>query len=309
MSELRLDGKVALVTGAGRGLGRAYALLLAERGASVVVNDLGGDLAGDGADAAPAREVVAAIVAAGGQAVANLDSVASEDAARGMVAQALDTFGGLHIVVNNAGNFTPASTLLDTPPDHLRRLWEVHLMGAFHIVRAAWPTLTAQRYGRIVNVGSHTGYFGLRNRYDYATVKGAMHGFTMTLAMEAAEHGIAANLLAPGGATRPVTSGHAAAYQVPAFAPELVAPTVLWLAHEECTANGQSFGAIAGSTSRIVIAETNGFQSRSPTAEAIRDHRDQIMDVGDVAASNLVFPAGAEQRGAELIRMFDQSPA
>lgn len=308
--ELRLDGKVALVTGAGRGLGRAYAMLLAARGASVVVNDLGAELDGSGNDASFAASVVREIEAMGGRAVANLDSVAFEDGARAMVEQALDGLGGLDIVINNAGNFTPARPFPETSAESFLSVLQVHLMGAVNTARAAWPHLTAKGYGRIVNVGSHTAYFGHRGRFEYASAKGAVHGFTMSLAMEGEAHGVAVNLLAPGAGTRPVRSwDDRAIFATEAFAPELVAPTALWLAHESCDVTGQAIGVIAGASSRIVFAETRGFQSRSPTPEAVAAHRDAIVEPGDVSASNLELPVGAVERGMDLVGRFQALPA
>lgn len=308
-AELRLDGKVALVTGAGRGLGRSYAMLLAARGASVVVNDLGAELDGSGRDASFAASVAAEIAAAGGRAIANLDSVATEAGARAMVEQARDSFGGLHIVINNAGNFTPSRPFLETSSESFLNVLQVHLLGAINTARATWGHLVAQRYGRIINVGSHTAYFGHRGRFEYASAKGAVHGFTMSLAMEGEAHGIAVNLLAPGAGTRPVRSwDDQAIFSTEAFAPELAAPTALWLAHESCDVNGQAIGIIAGATTRIVIGETKGYQSRHPTAEAIAAHRDAIVEPGDVTGSNLELPAGAVARGMELVERFHTLP-
>lgn len=308
--ELRLDGKVALITGAGRGLGRAYALLLAARGASVVVNDLGAELDGSGHDASFAAAVVAEIEAAGGNAVANLDSVATGEGASAMVQQALDTFGDLHIVINNAGSFVPERPFLEAGNDSFLSVLQVHLMGAVSTARAAWPHLMERKYGRIINVGSHTAYFGHRGRFEYASAKGAVHGFTMSLAMEGEAHGIAVNLLAPGAGTRPVRSWDSQEiFSTAAFAPELAAPTALWLAHDSCDANGLAIGIIAGATTRLVIAETKGFQSRSPTAETIAAHRDAIVEAGDVSTSNLELPTGAVARGMELVGRFQTLPA
>lgn len=309
-TELRLDGKVALVTGAGRGLGRAYAIALAARGASVVVNDLGAELDGSGSDVSFAASVAAEIKAAGGRAVANLDSVATNTGAEAMFQQALDSFGGLHIVINNAGNFTPARPFLETSAESFLNLLQVHLIGAVNTTRAAWAHLMEQGYGRIINIGSHTAYFGHRGRFEYASAKGAMHGFTMSLAMEGQEHGIAVNLLAPGAGTRPVQSWDSQAiFSTAAFAPALAAPTAVWLAHEICDVNGQAFGVIAGASSRIVIAETRGYQSRDPTPEAIAAHRSAIVEPGDASASNLELPAGAVERGMELVGRFQALPA
>ena len=303
--DLRLDGKVALVTGAGRGLGRAYALLLAARGASVVVNDIGAELDGSGRDAGFAVSVVEEIVAAGGSAVSSLETVASEAGAAAIVEQALETFGRLDILINNAGNFTPARPFLETSGASFLDILQVHLMGTVNTARAAWDHLVRQRYGRIINVGSHTGYFGHSGRFEYASAKGAVHGFTMSLAMEGRPFGIAVNLLAPGAGTRPVRSwDDKAIFATEAFAPELVAPTAVWLAHERCDVSGQAIGVIAGATSRIVIAETRGYQSRHPTPESVAAHRDAILDPGDVSASNLELPIGAVERGMELVGRF-----
>ena len=310
MDELRLDGKTVLVTGAGRGLGRAYAHLLATRGANVVVNDFGTELDGSGEDAAPAALVVAEIRRTGGRAVANFDSVASEEGARRMVKQAIDTFGGLHVIINNAGNFTPERSFLETSSESFLSLLQVHLMGSVNTARAAWPHLVAQRSGRIVNVGSHAGYLGHRGRFEYASAKGAIHGFTLSLAMEGESHGIAANVLAPGAGTRPVRSwDDQTIFATEAFAPELAAPTALWLAHEHCDVTGCAIAVVAGATTRLVVAETHGFQSRTPTPEAIIAHLGAILDPGDVSGSNLGLPVGAVERGAELVGRFFTLPA
>lgn len=310
MTELRFDNQVAIVTGAGRGMGRAHALLLAARGALVVVNDPGVDLRGNGSDKGPADEVVAEIIARGGKAVASFDSVATAEGCSAIVAKALDSFGGVHIIVNNAGNFVDSRPFLETSSESFESLFQVHVMGAVNIIRAAWPHMVAQSYGRIINIGSHGGYYGHGGKFEYAVAKGAIHGLTMTLAMEGKDHGITANVVAPGASTRPVLSwAKPGMFDGPAFSADLVSPTVVWLAHADCKANGESFGAIAGSTTRIVIAETKGYQVRQPTPEAIRDHFAQIEDAGEQACSgHLVFPEGAIPRGAQLVAQFDLLP-
>jgi NAD(P)-dependent dehydrogenase (short-subunit alcohol dehydrogenase family) len=306
MSELRFDGKVALVTGGGRGIGRGHALLLAARGARVVVNDPGADLDGGGSDSRPAAQVVAEIVAAGGKAVANFDSVATEEGARAMVEQAVSAFGRIDIVINNAGNFLAKHPFAETSRDTFEKIWRVHLMGTVNVIRAAWPHMTAQRYGRIVNTASHSGYLGSRGNLEYSVAKSAIHGLTRTLSLEAESYGIAVNAVAPGGMTRPVTSHHTLpeSFTSGAFDPNLVAPTVIWLAHEDCKVNGEIFGGMGGATTRIRIAETKGFVSRTPTPEAIRDHFDAILDESTLAASGLTFETEAELHGGAVVERF-----
>ena len=309
MSELRFDGRVAVVTGAGRGLGRSYALLLASRGAKVVVNDLGTTLEGGGRDAGPAAEVVAEIKAAGGEAVANTDTVATEDGGRAIVAQAVAAFGRIDLIVNNAGNFTNGRPFLETSAESFESLWAVHVMGTMHVIRAAWTHMIDQRYGRIVNIGSHGGYYGHRGKFEYATAKGAVHGLTMSLALEGGANGVHVNVVAPGAATRPVRSwAPAGKFDDGSFTAELVAPTVCWLLHEDCAANGESYSVFAGNTSRIVLAETKGVQSRSPTIESVAASFAEIDAVERGGASNLVFPKGAIERGAEVSRRFATLP-
>ena len=306
MTQLRFDGKVAVVTGAGRGLGREYALLLAMRGARVIVNDLGAELGGDGADRHFAQSVVDEIVAAGGKASANFGSVADERDAVAMVQQAIDEFGGIHMLLNNAGNFTASRPFIETSTDSFNALWQVHVLGAVNTIRAAWQPMLSQGFGRIVNIGSHTGYFGHRGRFEYASCKGALHGLTMSLAMDSEGTGVNVNLVCPGAATRPVLSWDKGDFSVSGFHPSLVAPTAAWLLHEDCTANGMSFSVIAGNTSRMVIAETPGLQRRHPTPEAIRD---AFAEIVDVSADTLIFPESAIQRGGQLVGSFNALPA
>ena len=190
-----------------------------------------------------------------------------------MVRQAIETFGRLDIVINNAGNFHPRLSIEETSAECFESLWRVHLLGATHVIRAAWPHMKARHYGRIVNTASHSGYLGAHGSIAYAAAKAAVHGLTRALSLESAEHGIAVNAVAPGALTRPVTQieGLPDSFTSGAFAPSLVAPTVVWLVHEDCDANGEIFAAIAGTTSQIRIAETVGYVSRHPTPEAIRD--------------------------------------
>ena len=307
MGELRLDGRVALVTGAGRGLGRSYVRLLAARGAKVVVNDPGVGLRGEGGDEGPADSVAEEIRESGGSALSSFDSVASEGGAAAAVARAVQGFGRLDIIVNNAGIFMPERDFLETSNESFMRIWQVHVMGSINIARAAWPHLKAQSFGRIINTASHVGYLGCRGLLEYSVAKGAIHGFTRSLALEAQGSGITVNAVAPGAMTRPVKelSGLPDTYTTPAYEAALVAPTLLWLAHEECDVNGEVFGVMAGTTTRIKVAETVGFRSRSPTPETVRDNFGRIMDDDTLARSGLVFSVDAKQRGTELLAQFD----
>jgi NAD(P)-dependent dehydrogenase (short-subunit alcohol dehydrogenase family) len=306
VNELRFEGRVALITGSGRGLGREYALALAARGASIVVNDPGVGLLGEGGDIGPAQAVVEEITAAGGKAVATFDAVGTVAAADAIVATAIDAFGRLDIVINNGGNFLPRHRFEETTPEGFESLWRVHVLGATHVLRAAWPHMKRQSYGRIVNTASHSGYLGAAGSIEYAAAKAAIHGLTRALSLESAEHGIAVNAIAPGAMTRPVQQikNIPDSFKTGAFAPELVAPTVVWLCHEECSVNGESFGVIAGTTTRIRVSETRGYASRSPTPEQIRDHFGEICDQAAFDASGLIFCNDSLSRGAELVAAY-----
>lgn len=306
MDELRLDGCVAIVTGAGRGIGRAHALLLAQRGASVIVNDPGGNLAGDGKSPCPAQDVVDEIVAAGGVAQPNFSLVADEAGVHAMVGQALEAFGRIDIAINNAGNFLPRHSFEQTTAASFEKIWQVHLMGTVHVIRAVWPHMKAQGYGRIVNTASHTALLGSRDNIEYSAAKGAIFGLTKTLALESQDYGIAVNAIAPGGITRPVKLLENLVQQIPegAFEPALVAPTVLWLSHESCAANGEVFGVMSGTTSRIKVGETSGYFSRNPTPESIAEACEELMGEPALQKSGLIFAEQAELRGLQLIQHY-----
>ncbi|MGZ4708096.1 MAG: SDR family NAD(P)-dependent oxidoreductase, partial [Acidimicrobiales bacterium] len=260
------DGRVAVVTGAGRGIGRAHALLLADRGASVVVNDLGGSMDGVGEDAGPASSVADEIVAAGGAAVADSSDVATAAGGQALIDAAVERFGRIDIVVNNAGIVRWAG-FPEADLDNLERHLAVHGAGSFNTTRAAWPHLVDQGYGRIVMTTS-TGMFGLPNNLSYATAKAAVIGLTRSLTTAGAAHGIKINLIAPAAMTRMAgqtddpadSSGGGPA----PMAPDLVAPMVAFLAHEDCPVSGEIYAAGAGRFARIFIASTVGYVHPEP---------------------------------------------
>jgi NAD(P)-dependent dehydrogenase (short-subunit alcohol dehydrogenase family) len=285
--DFRFDGRVAVVTGAGRGLGRAHALLLAERGAKVVVNDLGGAKEGDGSDAGPANDVVREITGAGGTACADTNNVGTEAGCHALVDTAVREFGRVDIVVNNAG-ISRFATFPEADAENLERTLDVHLRGTWHTTRAAWPHMVEQGYGRVITTTS-TGMFGLPDNLAYATAKGALIGFTRSLATEAASHGILVNCIAPNAITRPSTSAAKPNItttpmdeaRLRAMQTSLVSPMVAYLAHEECKVNGEILVAGAHRFARWFLAVTPGYRSDGqgdPTIEEIAEHWSEVTD-------------------------------
>lgn len=281
--ELRFDDRVAVVTGGGRGLGRAYALLLASRGAKVVVNDVGGSLNGDGADAGPAHDVVREVIAAGGEAVASVDSVASPAGGKAIVDTALEKFGRIDVLVHNAGNVRRAA-LRDISYEDFEGVVDVHLRGAFHVVRPAFPVMCDAGYGRIVLTSSIGGLYGNRDVVNYAVAKAGVIGLSNVAAIEGAAHGVKSNVIVPAAVTRMADGIDTSGY--PPMGADLVAPAVAWLAHETCSITGEMIVALAGRLARAFIAETPGVYRPSWSIEEVGEHLDAIRD--DTAP--LVFP-------------------
>jgi NAD(P)-dependent dehydrogenase (short-subunit alcohol dehydrogenase family) len=275
MSELGFDGKVAIVTGAGGGLGRQHALLLASRGARVVVNDLGGSVHGDGSDKGPAETVVAEITDQGGEAVAEGSSVATAEGGETLVNTAIDAFGRIDIVVNNAGILRD-KTFHNMTPDLLDPVIDVHLKGAFHVTRPAWIKMREQGYGRVVNTSSNSGILGNFGQSNYGAAKMGLVGLTRVLAAEGAKYNIKVNAIAPLARTRMTEDllGDAASR----LDPEAVSPVVVWLAHEDVPVSGEVFSVGGGRVARFFIGMTEGYFDPKLTVESVRDNFERIRD-------------------------------
>lgn len=252
-TELRFDDKVAIVTGAGNGLGREHARLLASRGARVVVNDLGGSVHGEGASASAADEVVASIMGAGGEAVANYDSVTDGDK---LVQTAMDTWGRVDIVVNNAGILRDVSFQKMTEADW-DAVIQVHLKGAYAVTRAAWPVMRAQEYGRVVMTSSAAGIYGNFGQSNYSAAKLGLHGFAQALAVEGRSKQIHVNSIAPVAASR-MTETILPPAALEKLTPEYVSPLVAWLCHESCDETGGIFEVGAGFMAKLRWERSRG---------------------------------------------------
>lgn len=274
-SQLSFDDRVAVITGGGRGLGREYALLLASRGAKVVVNDPGGGLTGDGGDEGPAHDVVREIVAAGGQAVASTDSVATADGGKAIIDTAIECFGRIDILIHNAG-IVRRGSLKELSYQDFDSVLDVHLRGAFHVVRPAFPLMCAAGYGRMVLTSSIGGLYGNHGVANYAAAKAGIIGLTNVVALEGAAEGVTCNAIVPGAVTRMAEGLDTSAY--PPMGSDLVAPAVGWLAHESCSVTGEFFVAIAGRVARAFIAETPGVYRRAWSVEDIAANIDAIRD-------------------------------
>ena len=283
MANLRFDDRVAIVTGGGRGLGRSYAILLASRGAKIVVNDPGGTLDGEGVDSGPAECVVNEITGAGGQAVACTESVITPEGGDAIVRTALEHYGRLDILVHNAGNVRRGS-LKEMSYEDFDAVLDVHLRGAFNVVRPAFPIMSAAGYGRMVLTSSIGGLYGNRDVANYAAAKAGVIGLSNVAALEGAADGVRCNVIVPAAVTRMAAGIDTSAY--PPMDPELVAPVVGWLAHEKCSVTGEVFIALAGRVARVVIAESPGMHRPAWTVEDVGEHLDTIRNI----EAPLVFP-------------------
>jgi len=311
MTELRFDGQVAVITGAGRGLGTEYARLLAARGARVVVNDLGGSVTGDGAAADAAAATVQHIVERGGEAIADAHSVATPEGGSAIIDAALQRWGRIDILVNNAGIVRDAP-FSDMTPDLVEPLVDVHLKGAFFVTRPAWNVMRERGYGRIVNTCSAAGLLGAETMSNYGAAKTGLIGLTRVLAAEGANVGIKVNAIAPIAATRMLERSMAGDDQqrdvdeqaatealmrpfLEKLDPALVAPVVAYLAHADCPVTGEIYSAGAGHVSRFFIGRTTGVYRSQLSAEDVRDHFEEIRDETDYTV-----PSGVADEMTEL---------
>ncbi len=297
VEELRFDGRVVIVTGAGRGIGRSHALLFAAKGARVVVADVGAGIDGDGSSRSPADDVVAEIRAGGGDAVASYASVADETGAATIVDSAIEAFGRLDAVVNNAGIHDPAR-FDSLSVDQFRTMFDVHLFGTLLVLKAAWPHFVASGYGRIVNTVSEAMLGGIPELTSYGAAKGAIFGLTRNLATEGVAHGIKANAIAPRAYTRMSASSSDALSEMlsipkddmaainASMPPDLCAPAAAFLAHESCPLNGEVLQVGMGGVARLAVVHAEGINKQPLTAEDIAENLDRIMDVTDARVTD-----------------------
>ncbi|CDQ46598.1 short chain dehydrogenase/reductase family oxidoreductase [Mycolicibacterium neoaurum] len=274
---LNFDGRVVVVTGAGGGLGRCHALEFGRRGAHVVVNDVGASVDGTGASTSAAQAVVDEITAAGGSAVANTDSVATEDGGKAIIGSATDAFGRVDVLINNAGILRDAA-FKNMTAEQVDAVLDVHLRGAFNVTRAAWPVFREQDYGRIVMTTSGSGLFGTFGQSNYGAAKTGLVGLMNVLAIEGQRNNIRVNAISPIAKTR--MTENTMTELVKDLAPEDVTPVVVYLAHESCERTANIYRVGGKHVSRVFIAETAGADLQAQTAEAFAANIDAIDDAG-----------------------------
>lgn len=299
MSKIDFSGRVAIVTGAGGGMGRLHALALAERGAKVVVNDLGGAVDGSGGSVGAAQKVADEIRAKGGQALASGASVTDFDAVQAMVQQAIDQWGRVDILVNNAGILRD-KTFAKMDLADFRLVLDVHLMGAVHLTKAAWPHMVAQKYGRVMMTTSSTGLYGNFGQSNYGAAKLALVGLMQTLGLEGAKYNIRVNALAPTAATR-MTEDLLLPETLAMLRPEAVVPAMLVLVSEDAPSR-TTLCAGAGSYEAAHITMTRGLHLglNHDTPERLLAALEQVTD----SAGQTIPQSGAEQ-GAHEIKRFN----
>jgi len=302
MNQLRFDGRVAVVTGAGRGLGREHALQLGARGAAVLVNDLGGAPDMTGADHGPAESVVSEINAAGGVAAANFDSVATSDGAHAIVAAAHERWGRVDIVINNAGGSIGPTTIDQLQEADLRRMVDTHLLGAFFVLGAAWPIMVQQHYGRVLNTASAAA-FGISGMYPYSAVKAGLLGLTRALAIDGAAHGVKVNALMPLAYTRlaaNVPLPEVREWMERTFRTPQVSAVAVAMVHEDVPFSGEIVSAGGGRAAKVFFGGVPGFRDADLTPELVLEQVDAVMDT----TASVVIHDGAD----ELQFLADDAP-
>jgi NAD(P)-dependent dehydrogenase (short-subunit alcohol dehydrogenase family) len=310
-NELRFDDQVAVITGAGGGLGRQYALLLASRGARILVNDTGGSVTGDGSSGEAADAVAAEIRQTGGQAVADTHSVTTPEGGQAIIDAALRAWGRVDVVINNAGIVGDAP-FDDMTAERLEPLVDVHLKGAFYVTRPAWIVMRERRYGRILNTCSAAGILGAERMSNYGAAKTGLIGFTRVLAAEGAAHDIKVNAIAPIAYTRMLAHSidetgsqddpaaqaildDLAGQYLQKLDPALVAPVAAFLTHRDCPVSGEIYTVGAGQVARFFIGRTRGLYRPGLSIEDVRDHLDEIRD-----EAGYTVPGGTADEMAEL---------
>jgi len=310
-NDLRFEEQVAVITGAGGGLGLQYALLLASRGARVVVNDIGGSVTGNGSDTTAADAAAAEIQELGGESVADSHSVTTPAGGQAIIDTARRTWGRVDIVINNAGIVRDAP-FEDMTAGRFEALLDVHLRGAFHVTKPAWKLMREQGYGRILNTTSAAGLLGSPAMSNYGSAKTGLVGFTRVLAAEGADHNIKVNAIAPIAYTRMLAHSVETAGQpddpaaqavlddlvgqyLQKLNPALVAPVAAYLTHRDCPVSGEIYTVGAGHVARFFIGRTKGFYSPGLSIEEVRDHLDEIRD-----EAGYTVPGGPADEMSEL---------
>ena len=283
MGDVNFENKTVVVTGAGNGLGKTYALEFANRGANVVVNDIGGSVNGEGSENAPADVVVKEIIDNGGSAVANYDSVATKSGGESIIQSALSEFGGIHAVVNNAGILRDKS-FAKMEEEDLNAIIDVHLKGTFFVCQPAFVQMKEQGFGRFVNVSSPSGLFGNFGQLNYGAAKMGIVGLTNVLAIEGAKYNIKANVIAPNAATR-MTESLFGEDMANMLTVDNITPLVVFLASEQCDITHEIFSAGGGRFSRVGISTDVGYFNPSASAEDIHENIEKIRDL-----SNSIYP-------------------
>ncbi|MBV1876539.1 MAG: SDR family NAD(P)-dependent oxidoreductase [Pseudomonadales bacterium] len=276
------DDRVAVVTGAGSGLGRSHAKVLASKGVKVVVNDLGGNVAGEGGSSRAADDVVEEIIQAGGEAVANYDSVASQEGGQNIIQTAVDNFGSVDILINNAGNVRDKS-FAKMDLDNFTALMDVHLMGAVYCTKAAWPLMLEKQFGRVVMTSSSAGLFGSHGHTNYASAKLSLVGFMHALIQEGSRKNVLVNSIAPMALTR-MTEEVMSPKLAPMMQPEFVSAMVAFLCADECDLSGQIVECGMGYFSKVQIVEGAGVflgNGDVPSPEDVQANWDAISDMSE----------------------------